>query len=390
MKKTLVILLVAMFTIMSMALVGCKSSAELTIPIGLNAELTGGLPVVGASCKNAALLAVKEVNDAGGLDIGGKKYQIKLFIEDNGYKADQSVAVSQKLISQDNVVAIIGPNASVMAVPASEIAESSKVLMISPWSTNPNTTIDSKTGQPKKYVFRACFIDTFQAKVDAKFAMEKLGAKRVAILYDVANDAFVGQSKFFKETFEQMGGTIVAFETYTSGDKDFSAQFTKIKQSNPDLIFLPSMYNEAPIQIKQAHALGITVPFLGTDGWTSEEMIKLGGKDVEGCYFSGHYAPDIATPVAQKFINTYKTAYGTVPDDVAALAYDSFGLLFQALKTAGKVDRQAVHAALATTSAYQGVTGTIQFKEGSGDPIKSAVMLQIKDGKFVYYSTAQP
>lgn len=390
MKKTLVILLVAMFTIMSMVLVGCKSSAELTIPIGLNAELTGGLPVVGASCKNAALLAVKEVNDAGGLDIGGKKYQIKLFIEDNGYKADQSVAVSQKLISQDNVVAIIGPNASVMAVPASEIAESSKVLMISPWSTNPNTTIDSKTGQPKKYVFRACFIDTFQAKVDAKFAMEKLGAKRVAILYDVANDAFVGQSKFFKETFEQMGGTIVAFETYTSGDKDFSAQFTKIKQSNPDLIFLPSMYNEAPIQIKQAHALGITVPFLGTDGWTSEEMIKLGGKDVEGCYFSGHYAPDIATPVAQKFINTYKTAYGTVPDDVAALAYDSFGLLFQALKTAGKVDRQAVHAALATTSAYQGVTGTIQFKEGSGDPIKSAVMLQIKNGEFVYYSTAQP
>lgn len=390
MKKTLVILLVAMFTIMSMALVGCKSSAELTIPIGLNAELTGGLPVVGASCKNGALLAVKEVNDAGGLDIGGKKYKIQLFIEDNGYKADQSVAVSQKLISQDNVVAIIGPNASVMAVPASEIAESSKVLMISPWSTNPNTTIDSKTGQPKKYVFRACFIDTFQAKVDAKFAMEKLGAKRVAILYDVANDAFVGQSKFFKESFEQMGGTIVAFETYTTGDKDFSAQFTKIKRSNPDLIFLPSMYNEAPIQIKQAHALGITVPFLGTDGWTSEEMIKLGGKDVEGCFFSGHYAPDIATPIAQKFITSYKTAYGTVPDDVAALTYDSFGLLFDALKTAGKVDRQAVHDALATTSAYQGVTGTIQFKEGSGDPIKSAVMLQIKNGEFVYYSTAQP
>jgi branched-chain amino acid transport system substrate-binding protein len=390
MKKTLVISVVAMLTIMSMVLVGCKASGALTIPIGLNAELTGGLPVVGASCKNGALLAVKEVNDAGGLTVGGKQYQIKLFVEDNGYKADQSVAVSQKLISQDNVVAIIGPNASVMAVPASEIAESSKVLMISPWSTNPNTTIDSKTGQPKKYVFRACFIDTFQAKVDAKFAMEKLGAKRVAILYDVANDAFVGQSKFFKESFEQMGGTIVAFETYTTGDKDFSAQFTKIKRSNPDLIFLPSMYNEAPIQIKQAHALGITVPFLGTDGWTSEEMIKLGGKDVEGCFFSGHYAPDIATPIAQKFITSYKTAYGTVPDDVAALTYDSFGLLFDALKTAGKVDRQAVHDALATTSAYQGVTGTIQFKEGSGDPIKSAVMLQIKNGEFVYYSTAQP
>jgi len=390
MKKTLAILLVTMLTITSVALVGCKSSAALTIPIGLNAELTGGLPVVGASCKNAALMAVKEVNDAGGLTVGGKQYQIKLFVEDNGYKADQSVAVQQKLITQDNVVAIVGPNASVMAVPASEIAESSKVLMISPWSTNPNTTIDSKTGQPKKYVFRACFIDTFQASVDAKFAMNKLGAKRVAILYDLGNDAFVGQSTFFKNTFTQLGGTITDVETYTTGDKDFSAQFTKIKASNPDLIFLPSMYNEAPVQIKQAHALGIKVPFLGTDGWSSQDLITLGGKDVEGCFFSAHYAPDIATPIAQKFIADYKTAYGAVPDDVAALCYDSFGLLFQALKTAGKVDRQAVRDALATIPNYQGVTGTMQFKEGSGDPIKSAVMLQIKNGKFVYYSTAQP
>ena len=390
MKKKVVILLVAMLTIMSMGLIGCKKSAELTIPIGLNVELTGGLPVVGASCKNAALLAVKEVNDTGGLDIGGKKYTIKLLIEDNGYKSDQAVAVTQKLITQDNVVAMVGPNASVMAVPASEIAESSKVPMISPWSTNPNTTIDSKTGQPKKYVFRACFIDTFQAQIDAKFAWEKLGARRVAILYDVANDAFVGQSKFFKETFEKMGGKIVAFETYTTGDKDFSAQFTKIKQSNPDLIFLPSMYNEAPIQIKQAHALGIRVPFLGTDGWASEEMCKLGGEDVEGCYFSGHYAPDIATPTAQKFIANYKATYGMVPDDVAALTYDAFGLLFEALKTAGKVDRQAVRDALASIPHYEGVTGTFQFKEGSGDPIKSAVMLQIKGGKFVYYATEQP
>lgn len=390
MRKKVVILFVAMLIIMSVGLIGCKKSAELTIPIGLNVELTGGLPVVGASCKNAALMAVKEVNDAGGLDISGKKYIIKLFIEDNGYKSDQSAAVTQKLITQDNVVAIIGPNASVMAIPASEIAESSKVPMISPWSTNPNTTVDSKTGQPKKYVFRACFIDTFQGQVDAKFAWEKLGARKVAILYDVANDAFVGQARFFKETFEKMGGKIVAFETYTTGDKDFSAQFTKIKQSNPDLIFLPCMYNEAPIQIKQAHALGITVPFLGTDGWASEEMIKLGGEDVEGCYFSAHYAPDIATPVAQKFIANYKAAYGMVPDDVAALTYDSFGLLFEALKTAGKVDRQAVRDALASIQHYEGVTGTLQFKEGSGDPIKSAIMLQIKGGKFVYYATAQP
>src|SRR5450756_1058866 len=369
MKNTVVVLLVTMLTIMSMVLVGCKSSAELTIPIGLNAELTGGLPIVGASCKNAALLAVKEVNDAGGLDVGGKKYQIKLFIEDNAYKSDQSVAVTQKLITQDNVVAIIGPNASAMAIPPSEIAETSKVLMISPWSTNPATTIDSKTGQPKKYVFRACFIDTFQGKLDAKFAMETLGAKRIAVMYDVADDAGVGLSKYFKETVEQMGGNIVAFETYTSGDKDFSGQLTKIKQ---------------------AHALGITAKFLGSDGWASDELIKLGGKDVEGTFHTAHYAPDIATPIAQNFIKAYNTAYSSVPDDVAALTYDSFGMLFESLKTAGKVDRQAVRDALANMAHYEGVTGTLQFKEGSGDPIKSAVILETKNGKFVYYATVQP
>lgn len=390
MKKTVVVLLVTMLTIMSMVLVGCKSSAELTIPIGLNAELTGGLPIVGASCKNAALLAVKEVNDAGGLDVGGKKYQIKLFIEDNAYKSDQSVAVTQKLITQDNVVAIIGPNASAMAIPPSEIAETSKVLMISPWSTNPATTIDSKTGQPKKYVFRACFIDTFQGKLDAKFAMETLGTKRIAVMYDVADDAGVGLSKYFKETVEQMGGNIVAFETYTSGDKDFSGQLTKIKQANPDLIYLPVMYNYVPVQIKQAHALGITAKFLGSDGWASDELIKLGGKDVEGTFHTAHYAPDIATPIAQNFIKAYNTAYSSVPDDVAALTHDSFGMLFEALKTAGKVDRQAVRDALASMAHYEGVTGTLQFKEGSGDPIKSAVILETKNGKFVYYATVQP
>lgn len=390
MKKTLAILLVAMLTIMSTVLVGCKSSAELTIPIGVNAELTGDIPAVGASCQNAALMAVKEVNDAGGLDIGGKKYTIKLFIEDNGGKADQSASVTQKLISQDSVVAVIGPNASRYAIPASEIAESSKVLMISPWSTNAKLTLDSKTGQPKKYVFRACFTDSFQGQVVAKFAMNTLGAKKAAVLYDVASDYNKGIADVFKATFESLGGQVVAYETYTTGDKDFSGQLTKIKQSNPDVIFLPNYYNEVPLQIQQAHRLGITAPFLGSDSWGSQELIKLGGKDVEGDYFSTHYAPDIATPAAQTFIKAYTTAYGSVPDDVAALTYDSFGLLFGALKTAGKVDRQAVRDAFATIAHYEGVTGNLQFKQGSGDPIKSAVILQIKGGKFVYFATANP
>ncbi len=372
-------------------LVGCApTGGEQTIKVGVVAELTGDIPAVGASCKNAAEMAVQEINDAGGLEVGGRKYKIELFIEDNAGKADQSAAAAQKLITQQNVVAIIGPNASRYAIPASEIAESAKVVLISPWSTNPKTTLDAKTNAPKKYVFRAAFIDDFQGRVVAKFALDNLKAKTAAVLYDVASDYNKGIAEFFKKTFEENGGTVVAFETYTTGDKDFSAQLTKIKNANPDVVFLPNYYSEVPLQIQQGKRLGINVPFLGSDSWGSEELIKLCGGDCEGYYFSTHYAADNATPVAKKFIDGYKAKYGATPDDVAALTYDSFGLLWTALKAAGKVDRQAVRDALAKIPKYEGVTGSMQFQEGSGDPIKSAVILQIKGDKFVWFANANP
>jgi branched-chain amino acid transport system substrate-binding protein len=361
-----------------------------TIRVGVVAELTGDIPAVGTSCKNAAEMAVKEINDAGGLQVGATMYKVNLYIEDNAGKADQSASAAQKLITQQNVVAIIGPNASRYAIPASEIAESSKVVLITPWSTNPKTTLDARTGAPKKYVFRSCFIDPFQGRVVAKFALDNMKAKKAAVLYDVASEYNKGIAEIFKSTFEQSGGQVVAFETYTTGDKDFSAQLTKIKDSAPDVILLPNYYNEVPLQIQQAHRLGITAPFLGTDSWGSGDLLKLGGSDLEGYYFSTHYAADAATPIATKFIEAYKAKYGNTPDDVAALTYDAFGLLWTALKNAGKVDRQAVRDALATIPKYEGVTGNMQFQEGSGDPIKSAVILQIKDGKFVWFANANP
>jgi branched-chain amino acid transport system substrate-binding protein len=361
-----------------------------TIKVGGIGELTGDIPAVGASFKNAAEMAVKEINDAGGLDVGGKKYTIELVIEDNAGKADQSASAAQKLITQDNVVAIIGPNASRYAIPASEIAESNKVVLISPWSTNPKLTLDANTGAPKKYVFRACFIDPFQGRVVAKFALDQLKTTKAAVLYDVASEYNKGIAEFFKETYEENGGTVVAFETYTTGDKDFNAQLTKIKEAGPEVIFLPNYYSEVPLQVQQAHGLGITVPFLGSDSWGSSELLTLCGKDCEGYYFSTHYAADNATPVAKGFIDAYTAKYGTTPDDVAALTYDAFGLLWQALQTAGKVDRQAVRDALAKIPNYEGVTGTMQFQEGSGDPIKSAVILQVKDGKFTWFANANP
>jgi len=389
MKKGL--LFVGLLVVSSMVLTACGGAAGgNTIKVGGIGELTGDIPAVGASFKNAAEMAVAEINDAGGLDVCGEKYTIQLMIEDNAGKADQSASAAQKLITQDNVVAIIGPNASRYAIPASEIAESSKVVLISPWSTNPKTTLDAQTDQPKKYVFRAAFIDPFQGRVVAKFALDNLGAKNAAGLYDVASDYNKGIAEFFKQTYEENGGTVVAFETYTTGDKDFTAQLTKIKDTNPDVIFLPNYYSEVPLQIQQAHRLGITVPFLGSDSWGSSELVGLCGTDCEGYYFSTHYAADNATPVAKKFIDAYNAKYGNVPDDVAALTYDSFGLLWQSIQSACSIDRQAIRDALAKVPSYEGVTGNMQFQEGSGDPIKSAVILQVSGDKFVFFANANP
>ncbi len=235
--------------------VGCGGGSA-SAKIGLNVELTGEMPAVGASAKNAAEMFVNEVNKAGGLEVAGKKHPLTLVIGDNAAKADQAAAVAQRLISQDNVIAMIGPDASACAIPASEIAESLKCPMISPWSTNPKTTVDATSGKSKQYVFRACFIDTFQARVLAKFVLNNLNARTAAVLYDVASEAPNGQANLFKETFEESGGSVVAFETYTTGDRDFSAQLTKIKAADPDVIFLPAYYNDVPLIAQQARRLG--------------------------------------------------------------------------------------------------------------------------------------
>lgn len=388
MKKSAVIII--LLVILSLGVFGCGKDDSSLIKIGVIAELTGDIPAVGASCKNAAEMAVAEVNDAGGIQLGDKKYKIKLIIEDNAGKADQSASAAQKLITQNNVVAIVGPNASRYALPAAEIAESGKVVLITPWSTAPKTTLDSKTGAPKKYIFRSCFIDPFQGGVLAKFTLDNLKLKKAAVLYDVASEYNKGIAEIFRDVYEKNDGKVVAFETYTTNDKDFSSQLTKIKKAGPDIIFLPNYYSEVPLQIQQAKRLGINVPFIGSDAWGSSELTKLCGADCNDYYFSTHYAADAATDATKKFIANYKAKYNTTPDDVAALTYDSFGLLRQAIKTAGKNDRQAVRDALAKIPLYDGVTGNMQFKEGSGDPVKSAVILKIKDGNFTWFANAKP
>lgn len=255
--------------------------------------------------------------------------------------------------------------------------------MISPWSTAVETTVD------RPYVFRAAFIDDFQGEVVATFAREQLGAQTAAVLFDIASDYNKGIAEIFRDRFAAAGGTVVAFESYTTGDRDFSSQLTRIRQANPDVLFLPNYYSEVLLQVQQARRLGYTGNIVSSDSWGNEEIIALDGSVMEGLFFSTHHAPDIATPVARQFIVAYSARYGSAPDDVAGLTNDSFGLLFQAIQDARCLDREAIREALASITDFEGVTGKMTFT-GTGDPVKSAVFIQIKDGKFTSYDSVAP
>jgi len=363
------------------AVSGCGPSNELKI--GVSAPLTGDISALGLSTKNAALLAQEEINAAGGIKLGDKSYPVKLIIEDDENKPESTATVFQKLINQDKVLAIIGSQSSKCSNAGAPIAESAKVAQISPWSTNPNVTKD------RTYVFRACFIDPFQGKAVSVYAKDKLNAKTAAVLYDVASDYNKGIAEVFRDEFTKAGGQIVAFETYMTKDTDFSAQLTKIKGTNPDVLFLPNYFNEVPLQLQQALKLGLTAKILGSDGWDNPELIKMGGSAMEGTYFTNHYSPDSDRPASKDFIAKYQKKYNIMPDAAAALTYDSCYLLFKAIEKAGKADPTAIRDAIAATKNFPGVTGDISYN-GSGDPIKGAVIIKIENGKFVFDSAVNP
>ena len=365
------------------ALTGCtpKEPQVNEIRIGVIASITGSIPNVGKSTVEAAQMAAQEINDAGGLEVAGKKYTVTLVIEDDQDKAETAVAVAEKLINQEYVVALIGPQASRNAIPVSNVAENAHIPMISPWSTNPDTTTD------KQYVFRVAFIDPFQGQVMARFSFEELDATKAAVLYDVASPYNRGIAEIYKQVFEAAGGKVVAFESYTTGEQDFTKQLEKIKNSGAQVLFLPNYESEVPLQAEQAHRLGLDIPLIGSDSWGT--IAPENRTQLEGAYFSTHYAPDIADEPARTFIENYTKKYGHTPDDVAALTYDAFGLLFEAIQSQGLAEPEAIRTGLADIESFLGVTGNMKYS-GSGDPIKSAVVLRVVNGKFVFYKLATP
>lgn len=371
---------------------GCEKAPDV-VKVGYNIEMTGDIPKVGEASKYAAEMLKEEINGKGGLQVGDRKYPLEFIYQDNESKAESATAAALKLITRDKVLAIIGPQASKQAVPAGEVCNANKTLMISPWSTNPNTT----KGRP--WVFRACFLDPFQGPVIAKFATEELGAKKAAVLYDIASDYPKGLAEFFKEAFEKIHGkgSVAAFETFTTKDRDFSAQLTKIVASKADILFTPQYYDEVPLIVKQAHEMGWKKPILGSDSWDSAELMNLCGKDCLGSFFSTHYAAPGAKGPTKQFIDQYKAKYGYEPDAVAALTWDAARLLLQAIQnTKGltgdvKKDRQAVRDQLAKLKEFEGITGKMSFDGKTGDPVKCAIIVKISpEGKFEFHKMVCP
>ena len=361
-----------------LALSSCSKKQEAGIPVGQFGSLTGAQATFGQSTDNGVRLALDEVNASGGV-LG---QPLRLITKDNQSKPGETSTAVRELITRNKVVALIGEVASGRSLEAAPIAQRSGIPMITPASTNEKVT------EAGDHIFRVCFIDPFQGTVCAKFA-RKLGAKKAAVLTDVSKDYSLGLAKSFKEEFVKEGGVITGQQSYSGGDKDFSAQLTAVKADNPDVIFLPAYYTEAPLIIRQARQIGITVPFIGGDGWDSPELVAVGGPAVEGCYFSNHFSNQSTDPKVVEFVKAYRAKYNTDPDAMVALGYDSLKLLADAMKRAGTTDPVKVTEALAATKDFEGVTGKITL-DSHRNPNKPAVILKVKDGKFSYVETIAP
>ncbi len=350
------------------------------IKIGEVASLTGKEATFGQSSHKGTLLAIEELNAAGG--VLGRP--LELLTEDNQSKTGESATAARKLISRDKVVALLGEVASTRSLEMAPIANSSRIPMVSPSSTNPQVT------QIGPYIFRVCFIDPFQGTVMAKFAKNSLKAEKVAVLTSVSSAYSTGLAKYFKERFIADGGKIAIEQKFSEGDKDFKAQLTAIKAAGVQAIFVPGYYTEAALITKQARELGLQIPLFGGDGWESPILIDIGGKAVEGIFYSTHYSPESTDPAVVTFIEKFKKRWGgETPDAMAALGYDSALVVVDAIRRANSTEGAKIREALAATKDFAGVTGKTNI-DAQRNASKSAVIVTVKDGQFKYVETISP
>ncbi|WP_041611280.1 ABC transporter substrate-binding protein [Treponema primitia] len=370
--------------------IGC-SKKEQTIKIGFNIPLTGDNPMVGEGSKNAGDIVLKALKAQGGLTVKGQKYPVEFIYVDNELKAESAVQAALRLIEQDKVLAVVGPQGSGRAIPAGQVNNDNRTPMISAWSTNPDTTLN------RPYVFRACFLDPFQAPVAAKFAKEQFNVTKTAILYNLEDDYSKTLAELYRDSWQAANGpgSVVVFDSFGQRDQDFSAQLTRIVNSGAEMLYLPVYYNFVALIVPQAKDLGWNKPIMGADAWGSADLVPLSKGSVAGYYFTTHYAAAGAVGKTKEFIDEYNASYGYIPDDVAALTYDAVNIVLQAIQNAGlsgdlQKDRNAIKDAMAALRNYDGITGKMNFNV-QGDPEKDAVVVRISEaGEFVYVTSLQP
>lgn len=347
--------------------------------------------LVGNHSKNAAELIRKELDAQGGLKVGDKTYDIEFLYGDNGSNPSTASTLTINQVSKEQVIGIVGPLSSLQAIPVGQMANSFSTPMISPWSTSPITTHN------KPFVFRSCFIFTIQGPLLTKFTAKEFNATKGAVLYNELNPYSRGMAKSFRESFEAVNapGSVVSFEQFRTGDQDFSKQLEKIRQSGAQFIFTPQHFNEVPLIVKQAKALNLDLPIIGSNSWAGGDLVGECGSDCDGLYFSGNYAPGGATGINKKFVDAYKAEYGSSPDEPAALTWDAVRALLQAIKDTGGLsdnllaNRVAVKNALVNVKNFDGASGMMSFNE-TGTPSKCAVIVKIQDGVLNFHESVCP
>jgi branched-chain amino acid transport system substrate-binding protein len=364
------------------AAAGAAAPAD-RILLGHVTSMTGDQATFGQSADRGLRLAVNEQNAKGGV----KGHRVELKTLDDQGKPEESAVAATRLITQDHVTVLIGNTASSRSMAMAPIADTYGVPMVSPSSTSAKVTKDGDKTRP--YVFRVCFIDPFQGTVMARFALETLKVQNVAILRDVGNDYSVGLADAFAAKLKELGGTVVGDESYKAGDRDFKAQLTSLKAKDPQAVYVPGYYMEVANIAQQARELGVKVPLMGGDGWDSRKLFEVGGRAVDGCYFSSHYAPEEPDPRVKDFVKRYREAWGEPPDGFAALGYDAARVAMDAMTRASELTGTAIKDAIAATKAFPGVTGPITV-DGEHNVVKSAVVLEVKNGGAKYVATVKP
>jgi len=377
--KKIFLLFVVVFCAAGMAFAAGAQDAD-TVTIGAIFPLSGSVAFYGNESRDGALLAIEEINAAGGLL--GKK--LALLSEDDEGDAAKAVNALTKLTSRDKVSFIIGSSTSGPTQAMSTLAQKNKVVLISPSATNVNVT---KSGD---YIFRACFIDPFQGVVGADFAYGTLKSRRAAILYDAGADYNTGLAESFRNQFKAVGGQIVADEAYQSGDVDFNAQITRIRAANPDVVYLPNYYNDVSLQAKQLRDQRVTCALVGGDGWDS--LTDNAGDEILNGFWSSGFASDTTDAKGVIFVKAFQARFNRPASQFAALGYDAMMLIIDGIKAAGSFDPSLVKDAMAKLSGSY-VTGNIRFDKDR-NPIKGAAILEIvkRSGKLVntYKTTVNP